>query len=99
RELGDVLLLFGAKLFVGLRPAREADDVRARRQQTGDCEVVERREQLALGEITGRAEDDDVARRGDAFAAEAFAERIRHPRRVSTVSLRWVRVFDVGGGP
>ena len=44
--------------------ARQADDGELAGEQLARCQVVERRDQLALGQVAGRAEDDHDARVG-----------------------------------
>ena len=51
----------GAELLVGFFPPGEADDFHAGRQFAIDGEVVERGDELAVGEVAGGAEDDDGA--------------------------------------
>ncbi len=61
---GDLLVqLFqaAAEFFVGLVAACEADDVHAGRQLAVDGEIVERGDELAVGEVTGGAENDHRA--------------------------------------
>ena len=62
RELLDGVLRLRAELLVGVVRARHADEVEALGQRALVGEVVERRQQLALGQVAGRAEDDQ--RRG-----------------------------------
>ena len=49
------------------RPAGDADDREVLRQQPGLLQVIERGQELALGEVAGRAEDDDDAGIGGAL--------------------------------
>ncbi len=60
--LADGLLHRGHPLLRRVLRARHADDAEALRQQPSHGERVERGEELALGEVAGRAEDDERAR-------------------------------------
>src|SRR5690606_14468870 len=51
-----------AEALVGLLAAGRADDGEAVGEEPADGEGVERRHQLALGEVAGGAEDDERAR-------------------------------------
>jgi hypothetical protein len=51
----------GAEFLVGFLPPRETDDLHAGRQLAIDREVVERGDELAVGEIPGGPEDDHGA--------------------------------------
>ena len=53
-RLAEVL----AKFLVAFRTARETDDGEVIRQETVLGEVIEGRDDFAVGEVTGRAEDD-----------------------------------------
>ena len=59
----------------------EADDGEFRRQEATEQAVVERRRELAFGEIAGRAADDHGARLGHALEPQALPQRIR-PRLI-----------------
>jgi hypothetical protein len=64
-----------AEGIVGLVSARDADELEVLGQRALVGEVVERREQLAVRQIAGGAEDDDC--RGiDRQALETFGQRI-----------------------
>jgi hypothetical protein len=71
----DRLLHDLAELVVGLLAARGADQVEALGQRPLVREVVERGQQLALGEVARRAEDDHRRRR-DRKALEALDEGV-----------------------
>ena len=60
-ELADLLRLLGAERLVGLGLPRDADDRELARQEPVGLQVVERGEELALGQVPGGAEDDDGA--------------------------------------
>ena len=64
------------ELLGGLLGAPGADDAEAGRQLAVGGQCVERRNQLALGEITGGAEDHHHARQRDAALAKPLAERV-----------------------
>ena len=68
----------GAEFVVGFVAAGEADDLHAGRQFAIDGEVVEGRDELAVGEVAGGAEDDDGARLRHRAGDEVFAEGIAH---------------------
>jgi len=74
-EAVDRRLALGAELLVAERAARDADDVEADRQAALVREVVERREQLALGQVP-RGPEDDERRRMDGDVLERHVERI-----------------------
>src|SRR5262249_43849912 len=59
RELLDAVPCKRTEGLVGHRPAADADDADARRQQAVDVQVVERWQQLPVREIAGAAENDD----------------------------------------
>src|SRR5262249_26785447 len=61
RELLDVVVELLAIAVVVHRGAREADDRELLRQQPLALEVVERRDELALGQVAAGAEDHDRA--------------------------------------
>jgi hypothetical protein len=63
--LRDRLVQLVAVLLVGQRLPRGADDGERRRQETLQREVVERGNELSLGEVTRAAEDDDGRGLGD----------------------------------
>ncbi len=78
-ELGDVALDFFPEFVVAHRLDRDADDGEVLIEQAVFCEVHERRHELSLREVAGRAEDDhrarrcaDVGRRVDVVGHEAF---------------------------
>ena len=69
---GKVLEVFGgffARVFVAHGAAAETDDGEIRREQLLAGEVVERRDELAAGQVAGEAEDDHDARVGHARGA------------------------------
>src|SRR6185503_7833210 len=59
RKLADALFREVAVGVVGHLLAADADDREARRQQAVDMQVVERRQQLAMCQVSVAAEDDD----------------------------------------
>ncbi len=63
------------KLLVRLLAARDADQLEALRQRPLVGEVVERGQQLAVGEVAGRAEDHQ-RRRMDRQALEPLDQRV-----------------------
>jgi len=63
--LRDRLVQLVAVLLVGQRLPRGADDGERRRQETLQREVVERGNELSLGEVARAAEDDDGRGLGD----------------------------------
>jgi hypothetical protein len=75
-ELGDRLLHLVAEFVVRLRRARLADDRELGGHEPLLHQPVERRDELALRQIAGGAEDDDGARTGGAFETDTFAQRI-----------------------
>ena len=75
RELLDRLAREVAELVVGLLAARDPDQVEALGQRPFVGEVVDRRQQLAPGEIPGGAEDDE-RRPGDGQALQSLDERV-----------------------
>src|SRR6185295_12764145 len=73
RELLQILAQLGAERGVVHLGAADADDRELLRQEAGDREVVERRDQLALREVAGSAEDhQDARRRGLAVRGRRF---------------------------
>ena len=58
--LGERRLGRGAVLLVGHRPARDPDDPRDRRDLAVAVAMEEGRQELAVGEIAGAAEDDEI---------------------------------------
>ena len=66
-----------AELRVGQISPREADHGELRRQEAAQQGVVERRTQLALGQVTGRPADDHRARLGHPLQPQALAQRVR----------------------
>ena len=75
-ELLDVGGRLGPELRIGDRLAPEPDQVEVGGEQAVHGEVVERREQLAGGQVAGGAEDDHAGRLGAAVLAEAGEERM-----------------------
>ena len=65
-----------AKFVIALRSPRHADDRQVRRQFAIGRDVVERGDELAMSEITGRAEDHDGAGFRHGPGHNAFAQRI-----------------------
>ena len=76
RALRRRLLEFRAPGLVRLLAAGEADDVRGGGQVAIDGEIVERRDELAEGEVARGAEDHDVAGLRHGPAGEALAQRV-----------------------
>ena len=77
-----------AELLVAQVALGRADHPEARRQDALQGQVVNRRQQLALRQVAGRAEDDDQRRVGDPVLVQALAEgiglqlgRFSHARR------------------
>jgi hypothetical protein len=66
----------GAELVVGHVRARRPDDGEAVGQQPPVGERVERREQLARGQVAGRTEDREDAGLGRALEAQALEQRV-----------------------
>ena len=56
-EFSGGLLKLLAKDFIGLIAASESDDTYRRRKRSIGCEIVERRNELAMGQVTGCPED------------------------------------------
>jgi hypothetical protein len=75
-ELGHRRLHLLAVLFVRHRRPPEADDGELGGQKPLLHESVERRNQLPLGEVARRAEDDDRARLGGALQTHPRAQRV-----------------------
>ncbi len=82
RELAQAVLELLAERVVGHLRAADADDREPRRQPLTARQVVERRQQLPLGQIARRAEDDERRRTRGGFDPEVVAERVdgRHCR-------------------
>jgi hypothetical protein len=88
-ELRHGLMGLLAELLVGQLRARDADELEALGQRPVRREVVERRQELAAGQVPRPAEDHERGR-VDGQALEARGERVlrldeRHPS-----ALRWV---------
>ena len=66
-----------AEAVVGARRPRRSDDREPLGQQVPEGERVERRHQLAHGQVAGGAEDDDRARLGAPPERQALGERVR----------------------
>src|SRR4029453_971164 len=75
-ELLDGALQPFAELVVGLPGAGDAHDAELLRQQPPQRERVERREELAPGEVPGGAEDDQRARLRRALQPQPFEQRV-----------------------
>ena len=60
------------------RPAADGQHPELVRQQVRPPQVIERRQDLAMGQVAGRAEQDQHARVGDARQAEPFAQHVLH---------------------
>ena len=78
RNLFIQFLQPAAELLVRFLPAGEANDVHPGRQFTINGEVVECRDQLAVGEITRSPKNDDSAWLRAAAGNEIFTKRIGH---------------------
>ena len=76
-ELAQAVLELIAKAVVVHRRPADADDREARRQAMVARQVVDRRQQLPLGQVARGAEDDESGRSRSGFDAEIVAERIR----------------------
>src|SRR6266550_3823206 len=74
--LTDRLVQLLAVLLVAQWLPRGTDDGERRRQEPLQSEVVERGDELALGEIAGAAEDDDRRGLGDAREPQPFSQRV-----------------------
>ena len=83
-ELVDVLRLLLAKLLVALFLARHPHDGELTREKAGGLEVVQRGHELALGQVSRRAEDDEGAGRGRPESGRAHDAAL--PRRSSSKS-------------
>ena len=68
------LLHFLAEDVVALVPPREADDHHARGQVAVGGEVVEGGDELAVGQVTGRAENDEGAGFGLRAVGQALTQ-------------------------
>ena len=77
RVVLDRLLHLLPELLVAHLGARNADDAELRRQQVAERERVERREELALRQVAGGAEDRQRARLRRAPSAQPLLERVR----------------------
>ncbi len=78
RELAHRLAHVARELVVGVGALGDADDAEGGRQVRAEREVVERRNELAVGEVAARAEDDHRTGLGRRLDAEPRAERVRH---------------------
>ena len=65
-----------AELGVGVWPAADAQDGELVRQEVRPPQLVERRHDLAVGEVAGRAEQDQHAWIRHALEAKALAQRV-----------------------
>ena len=76
RELLDGGARLAPEVLVTQLTAGKADDRRFGRQQAGPPQVVDGGQDLAVGQVAGRAEDGDDARRRDLLEAQALAQRV-----------------------
>ena len=82
-----------AELVVGQLAAGRADDGEVLGQQAAHGRRVQRRHQLALGQVAGRAEDDEDARLGAAPELQALCERVLLVRRRHQARRSWLAAF------
>ena len=81
-ELLQAVAELGPELVIAHRRPRHADDRELRRQPAALRQPVDGRQQLALGEVAGGAEDDERGRTRRRFEAEAVVQGIgAHSRR------------------
>src|SRR5439155_2816630 len=73
-----------AELVVRDRPPGEPDHRELRREEAAKHQVVERRSQLANGQVAGRPADDHGARLGDSLQAQPLAQRVGNLSRSVT---------------
>ena len=71
-----------------VRPPADRHEHELVGQQVGPAELVERRQDLPVGQVAGRAEQDDDARIGDPLQAEALAERVGRLRLLAACACR-----------
>ncbi len=76
RKLRDGVAQLGAELIMRFRAARKADDDEGLGKLAFVGEVVERGDELAVGEVAGSTEDDKRTRFRRLPCADAFAKRI-----------------------
>ena len=76
RKLRDGVAQLGAELIVRFRAARKADNGERLRKLAFVGEVIERRDELAVGEVAGSPEDDQRTRFRCLPGADAFAKWI-----------------------
>jgi hypothetical protein len=76
-----------AEVLIGQRPSRETDDGRLGRQQSGAAEVVDGGQDLARGQVAGRAEDDDRARLRHALQEQSRTEWILSRRLLAPMQV------------
>jgi hypothetical protein len=69
---------FGAEDVVAFFTTGEADDFELRGEIAAGCDVVEGRDELAVGEITRGAEDDNGAGFSTVLLDECFLEGVFH---------------------
>ena len=77
RKLACGLAEFTSKFVVRLRPAREADHRKIRRQIAIGGQIIESGDELPVGEIAGGTEDYDGARLRHRARNDPFTQRIR----------------------
>ena len=75
-EFADGLFQLGAEAGVGLFAPGETDDGKRGGQVAIGGDIVERGDELAVGQIAGGAENDDTARLRHGPAGKALAQRI-----------------------
>ena len=76
RKFSDGFFHLAAKIVVAFLATREPDDRNSRRQFAIGSEIIKRRQKFAVGQVTGRAKDDDAARLRDGASRQTFAQRI-----------------------
>ena len=73
RILLEGLPELGAKRVVVIRPPADRQDDELVRQEVGPPQLVEGRDDLAMGQVAGGSEEDEGARVGDAFETKTLA--------------------------
>ena len=75
-DLGQRLLVLGAEFGVGPVAAGEADDRGLGRQVAAPRELEERRDELAVGQVAGGAEEHEGARLGHSGPRQRLAQGV-----------------------
>jgi hypothetical protein len=76
REFYEGLAQFTLELFIGLGAPRKSGDMRVGGQIAVGLDVVKGWNQLAIGQISRSAEDDDITWSGQGTTGEAFLKRV-----------------------